>query len=573
MDGGAQSAPSGRSWLQVMGGERLLLALVAVYVLAVCVLPLLRLLSEVFAPGAGGLDLVREVLESRSTQRATWHTLEAGLASTVLSVLLGGGAAMIVALTDVRAKPAIVFLLLLPLLIPAQVAALAWLELIGPSSVIYQLVGYDPQGWRNPLYSREGVVLLLGIEHAPMVFLAVRAGLRGIPRDLVEAARASGASAARITWSIILPMARPAVIAGAALAFVSAIGNFGVPALLGIPGRYTMLTTLVYQRLNGFGPSVLGEIAILAVILTLMAATGLAIQALALRRGIGIERSGLTGPVFALKRRRVPVEAGLWVLLTLIAILPMVALVATSIRQASGVDLSWATVTFDHYAFALSAPETARGFTNSFFLALAAATLSIAVAIPLGYLSLHRGSRVARALEFLTDAPYALPGIVLSIAVILVYLRPLPLVDISLYNTFFILLVAYFGRFLALGVRPVLSGLEQVDRALDEAAEMAGAGVWRRLTRVVLPLVGPAAAAGGVLIFLAAFNELTVSALLWSTGNETIGVRVFALYDQGDSSAAAAVAVLTVIATLAIAGLVSLLARRLPYGVLPWQAS
>ena len=77
--------------------------------------------------------------------------------------------------------------------------------------------------------------------------------------------------------------------------------------------------------------------------------------------------------------------------------------------------------------------------------------------------------------------------------------------------------------------------------------------------------------AGAVLIFLAAFNELTVSALLWSSGNETIGVRVFALYDQGNSTAAAAVAVLTVIATLAIAGAVSLLARRLPHGVLPWQ--
>ena len=559
-----------RSWLE---GERLLLALVTLYVLVMCVLPLLRLLAELFSPGAGGWALVAEVLNARSTQRATWHTLEAGLASTVLSVLLGGGAALLVALTDIRAKTAIVFLLILPLLIPAQVAALAWLELIGPSSIVYQLAGFEPQGWRNPLYSREGVVLLLGIEHSPMVFLAVRAGLRGIPRDLVEAARASGASAALITRSIILPMARPALVAGAALAFVSAIGNFGVPALLGIPGRYTMLTTLVYQRLNGFGPSVLGEVAVLAVILTLMAAAGLAIQALALRRAVAVERSGLAGPVFPLGRRRLPVELGLWLLLVVIAILPLVALVATSLRQALGVDLTVDTATLAHYAFALSAPETGRAFVNSFFLALGAATLSIAVAVPMGYLSLHRGSRLARALEFLTDAPYALPGIVLSIAVILLYLRPLPLLEVSLYNTFWILLVAYFGRFLALGVRPVLSGLQQIDRAMDEAAQMSGAGAMRRLVTVILPLVGPAAAAGGVLIFLAAFNELTVSALLWSSGNETIGVRVFALYDQGDSTSAAAIAVLTVIATLAIAGVASLLARRLPYGVLPWQAS
>ena len=105
-------------------------------------------------------------------------------------------------------------------------------------------------------------------------------------------------------------MIRPALVAGAALAFVSAIGNFGVPALLGIPGRYTMLTTLIYQRFNGFGPTVLGEVAILALILTGVAAIGLAAQAVALRRVAAVERSGLSGPVFALGGWRAPVEAG-----------------------------------------------------------------------------------------------------------------------------------------------------------------------------------------------------------------------------------------------------------------------
>ena len=117
-----------------------------------------------------------------------------------------------------------------------------------------------------------------------------------------------------------------------------------------------------------------------------------------------------------------------------------------------------------------------------------------------------------------------------------------------------------------------MAGVRQVEPALEEAAQVAGAGTVRRLATIIAPVAAPAAVAGMVLVFLSAFNELTVSALLWSSGNETIGVRVFLLYDQGDSTAAAAVAVLTVIATLGLAGLVGLLARRGPPGVLPWQA-
>ena len=107
---------------------------------------------------------------------------------------------------------------------------------------------------------------------------------------------------------------------------------------------------------------------------------------------------------------------------------------------------------------------------------------------------------------------------------------------------------------------------------MEEAAQIAGVGTVRRLATILLPLVAPAAAAGGLLIFMSAFNELTVSALIWSTGNETLGVVVFNLYDEGNSNGAAAVAVLSVVATLTLAGLVSLWSHRMPRGVLPWQA-
>jgi len=132
--------------------------------------------------------------------------------------------------------------------------------------------------------------------------------------------------------------------------------------------------------------------------------------------------------------------------------------------------------------------------------------------------------------------------------------------------------VAYLGRFLALALRPTMAGMDLVNKSLDEAAQIAGASVLTRLWAVILPVVAPSAAAGALLIFMTAFNELTVSALLWSTGRETLGVVVFTLQYEGNSPAAAAVATASIVVTLALAGLASVLGRRLPEGVVPWRA-
>ncbi|MEO8848875.1 MAG: ABC transporter permease subunit, partial [Casimicrobiaceae bacterium] len=169
------------------------------------------------------------------------------------------------------------------------------------------------------------------------------------------------------------------------------------------------------------------------------------------------------------------------------------------------------------------------------------------------------------------EAPYALPGVVLAIAAILLFLKPIPLLGISIYNTIWIILFCYIARFLVLGLRPVISGYHQLDRTLEEASQIAGARLPRRLLTVIFPLVAPAAAAGALLIFLTAFNELTVSALLWSTGSETLGVVFFSFQQGGDSNYAAAIGMLTVIISVTLMLSTLLMAGRLQKGVLPWR--
>src|SRR5262245_6842912 len=463
-------ALSGRS---LLSGESALLAALAGYVAILGLWPLSRLFLESLSSGATGeaFGLLLGQWRSAATQRALINTLESCLLATLLAVAIGATVAFVLTLTDVRAKAALTFVALLPLLVPSQITALAWIELTGAGSLILGPLGLAPApGTTNPLYSMSGIVLVMGIESSTLVFLAVRAGLRNVPRDLVEAARLGGAHPLRVTYSVIMPLATPAILAGAALAFVTSIGNFGIPAMLGIPGRYTVLTTLIYQRLQGFGPRVLGEVAALALILTLLAVIGLVLRALFVRRG-GYATEGTSAPLtpFTLGGARVPVEVVLWVALACIAILPLLALLVSSLAPALGVPLGIDTATLANYRFGLFEQEsTLRAFANSFMLALAAAVISAAIAVPLAYLATLRKNAGARLLDLLADAPYAVPGTVLAIAIIIVFLPPLPLAGVSLYGTIGIILVAYLARFLALALRPTVAGMELVPRSLDE---------------------------------------------------------------------------------------------------------
>lgn len=573
----AQTVPTGRLRAP-LSGETLILVGVALYLAVFTLWPLGRLLIEALGENRDGetLGILADLFDSRSVSRAFWNTLEAGALATLVSVVLGGTLAFVVALTNVRAKTALTFALLLPLLVPSQITALAWIELSGPSSPILRPLGLaPPPGTTNPLYSMTGIVLVMGVEHAALVFLAVRAGLRSIPRDLVEAARIAGARPLAATLRIVVPLALPSLAAGAALAFVSAIGNFGVPALLGIPGRVTLLTTLIYQRLNGFGPSVLGEVAAIALVLIVIAVAGLALRAAVTARiNARVERASAMLAPFPLGRARPPLEIAVWIVLGLVSFLPLAALLAASLVPSVGMRLSFETLTLDHWRFVVLGQEmTRRAFANSFLLAGATAAIGALVAIPLAYLAVIRRNRVARGFDLVADTPYAIPGTVLAIGAILVFLPPLPVIGVSVYNTLFIILFAYLARFLTLTLRPVTAALETIEPALDEAGRIAGARALRRLWSIVLPLALPSAVAGGLLVFMTAFNELTVSALLWSSGTETLGVVVFFLQYEGNSPAAAALASATVVVTLVLAFVLDRIGRRLPGDVVPWRDS
>ena len=552
-----------------------LITVICIIVFVLSFLPLLRLLQEAaFPDGDFSLSAIRDGLSDDTVWLATRNTIIVGIGGTVASIILGVTVALIVTLTDVRFRQIFVLFFVTPLMIAPQVTALAWLQVFGPSSPILHFIGFAPPlGTPNPLYSPEGIILLLAIQYSPLVFLIVRAGLRQLPRELVEAAQSGGAGPFKIVATIILPLATPAIVAAAALTFVSCVGNFGIPAFLGIPANYLVLPTLIFQRLAGGGPDVLSEVAVLSILIAIIAMIGIFLQDyFSSRRDFRISGTSASLVPYSLGKWRVPVETLMWLLMAVILVLPLLGLILTSLVRGYGVVLTADSVTLENYRFVMIEHAAAkRAFANSFMLSVAAAVFAMFVAIPLGYvIAWHRG-RWSKLLNIVVELPYALPGVVLSIASILLFLKPLPLIGMQLYNTLWIILFAYLARFLVLGVRPVVNGYLQIDRALEEAAQIAGAGLLKRMRTIIFPMIAPAAMAGALLVFMTAFSELTVSALLWSSGAETLGVVIFSFEQGGDTKYAAAISALLVAFTFLLMLGANVFENKLPKGVLPWR--
>lgn len=533
------------------------LGLALATVAAVTVYPGWALLSRV------GVKTMAAVLADLGALRALSHSLVATGASTALAVVAGLPVAWLLVRSDIRGKDILSVLLLLPAIVPPHVGALAWIQVYGPAGLLARIL---PVPWN--LYSPGGIITLLAVYGLPPVILFSATALRAVPPELEEAARAAGAGPWAAFRTAVLPAALRGICAGAATAFAGGLGNFGVPALLGIPANYTMLTTYIYRQVTAFGPTSLERAAALSALVLaplivmhrLEEAGAHASQAGTDSRGSGaLHRLGLWRPV---------AEALLWLLATVTAVLPLLVMVITSLLPAYGVPLRLGDLTLRNYQTVLSAgPGTALAM--SLLLAAGAAAMNSAVGLVLGYWMSRWPSPAGHLVRFVTGLPYAVPGMVLGVAMILAFLRPV--LGLRLYGTAWLLLIAYVARFMAVAVRASLASLQGIEPALEEAARASGAGLLTRLRTVVIPLAGPGLMGGAVLVFLIAFSELTVSSLLASSRVPTIGVAIYNLEEGGYSLQSTALASLTVAVILTGA---ALLDRALPARarrLLPWR--
>jgi iron(III) transport system permease protein len=359
--------------------------------------------------------------------------------------------------------------------------------------------------------------------------------------SLEDAARISGAGPLTVLATITLPLIRPAILAGAFLVFAASASAFGVPALIGSPARLPLLTTRIYSYVTTGGLDGLYTASALSVALLVIA---VATWRLAERLGHSGRITSISGKAAArarvrLGRWRWPAFAAVTAFVIVTSLLPVAAVVLTSLMNVVG-DFRWSNFTLEKYRYVLfTRPDTARGFVNSFVLAFGAATLAAAVGTVLAYLKGHPHLRTGRLLDACVNLPYAAPGTILALGLILLWSRPLVLID-----TLWILLIAYFAKDLSLAVRSVTTAVEQTDVTLEEAARVSGARFATMFRTIWLPLLKPAIVAGWFLVFMPAFGELTMSILLVGPGTETVGTVLFALQEYADPPSASVVAVL-----------------------------
>ncbi len=538
------------------------MAAAGVFVLLVVVYPLWQVLFRSFLDaGVLSLKSYQKVFSHPSYYRALLNSVWISCATAALCMVLGTLLAFLVVRTDLPGKTSLRTLLVLPYALPSFFAAIAWIQLLGPQGyvarLLLQVFGSAAVPWN--IYSAGGIVFVLTVHYFILVFITVAGALERMDASLEEAARASGAGTYRIMREITLPLVLPAIVAGGLLAFIGALANFGIPALLGMRARFFVLTTSVYYALAipDFGLATA-----LSSMLVLVALISMALQ-FGIQKGESrytvISGKAVHPAELKLGASRYPLFLSTVALVVCISIIPVLSMVLTALMKYWGAPLTAANLTLQNFTYVLKLETAQRAVTNSLFLGAVAATAAMFVGTVISYLHVKAKLKGSRVLDFVATIPYAVPHTVIAIAMILAWAKP----PVSLYGTRWIILAAYLAVYLPFAVRTTNSTLQQVHDSLEEAARASGAKIFPRLRDIVLPLARPGMIAGWILVFMPALRELTVSILLYAHHTETIGVVVYNLQDAGYREIAAALAALVM--ALLIAG--NMVIRKLTGGV------
>jgi iron(III) transport system permease protein len=522
---------------------------VVALLLALVVYPSAMLVaSSLLADGRLTLAHYWRTLSDRAAVATLGNSLVVSTAATLLGTALGTVFAWLVTRTDLPGRRHWDTLLLLPYMIPPFIGAIAWVYLLGPAGYLNQL-WMAVTGSPDPLvviYGPAGIVFALTLYGYPIVYATMRGVLQQMNPALEEAARIAGATPARLLRDVTMPLMLPGVLAGALLLFMSSLANFGIPAVIGFPARYFVLPTRIYSTILNFDmPNNLQIAAALSMWLVGIGVVLLYLQ----RRVLRLSRFAVvTGQAAAPSRVELggwasPVAAVLGGFVLIGAVLPVGAMLLTAVIRAYGLPPAPENLTLRHFETILwGIPKMPRAVVNSLALAGGAASAIVVLALGIAYLVARVRVRGAHLLDVLVTIPYAVPGTVVGLAMILAWIRPVPVLGLHLYNTIWIIFLAYVARFLIFGVRMLMAGLSQVHDSLEEAARIGGASGTRAFREITLPIIRPSIAAGWFLVFVPAVTELTLSILLFSVGNETLGVVVYGLHEEGKFALAAAAA-------------------------------
>ena len=530
------------------GTSQILLGLsVAILVIVVAVPVLLIFLNAFWVNGAFNVTDVVKVLREPDTYQALVNSLILASGVTVTGTIVGTFFAWLVTRTDLPFKGTMKVLFLVPFMLPSFIGALAWKMLLSPRSGYINRMFMDVFGFDGPvfdIYTYGGIILVETMYLFPFVFIQVAGALERMDPTLEESARISGANLFTITRRITIPLVMPSILSGSLLIMLYSMAHFGTVAVLGIEAGIYNIPTLIYEKIHQSAGSFasIRTGTVLATVLVITAAFILWLQNRVLSRGKYQIIAGKSFRPTQLKLRglRIPLLLFCIAYIGFTIVLPTATIFMVGGLKTYGLPFTAENMTLYNYKFILFEWQlTKDAIWNSITLGLAAAAITMFAGVIISYVIVKMKVRGKGILEFLGMLPFSVPGSVIALGVILAWSGKY---GVNLYNTVWIILVAYIARYMAFSLKANSAALEQVHDSLVEAARASGATMWQALRDVVVPLVRPGMVAAFFLIFLPALRELTVSVMLYGPTTRTIGVAIYTLSEDGETVYSAALA-------------------------------
>jgi iron(III) transport system permease protein len=471
-----------------------------------------------------GPDRAVELLTDADTVRITLNSLLLVVGVTLSSILVGVPLAFLTVQTDLPFRRFWTIVAALPLVIPSYIGAFAFVSAFGPRGVLQGILA--PLGVQElpEIYGLFGTVLVLTLFTYPYVYLTTRASLLSFDGSVVEAARTLNHSRWEAFRRVTLPQIKPGIAAGSLLVALYTLSDFGTPQIM----RFDVFTRMIYVWYNNF---FLGRAALFSLLLL-----ALTVGILVWESRFNASREG--AHVSAGSRRPGRVSLGRWTW-PAVGFCALVAVLGLAIPL--GVLVMWLFRTSPAYAQGGLTFDIAYA-VNSVGVAAAAAIGAVLLALPIAYLSARSDGWLGSLPERATYVGYAMPGVVLGLALIFLGLKYVN----AVYQTVALLVFAYIVRFIPQAVGTVESSILQVDPKHSEAARSMGDSPLRSFWRVTLPQISPGVIAGGALVFLTTMKELPATLLLRPLGFETFVTYIWQVQEQGYYGQAAVPALILV---------------------------
>jgi iron(III) transport system permease protein len=488
--------------------------------------------------------------------QALLNTLLMSGATAIFSTLLAIPAAWAVSRSNMPFARTVRILILVTFVTPPFLGAIAYVLLAGSNAGLINQWVQGLTGVAGPfsVYNMGGLILICVLHQYPFSFILISSALDSVGSDIELAAQGLGAKKLRVATTITLPLALPAVIGSFMLALLETASLYGTPAMIAIPSGFHVLTTKI-SSLFKF-PIHIELATALAVPLVIVALVLVYLQ----RRVLG-RRSFATIAGKAGSRAKTDLGGWRWawlvycfVLLLFSTFLPYLVLVKASLSRNWVLPFGPDNFTLDNFAGIFNNDGTRSAVMNSLLLAIVGGILAVGLPALIAYARDRRLTTFAPLLVLVCLVPMAVPGIALATGIFAAYAPP----PFALYGTLTILLLAYVGKMLPLGLVSAQSTIGGISPSLEDASRILGAGRLRQLATITFPLARGGLIAGWALVFMTIIRELSASALLYTPQSRVLSVRFLDFTAEGNLEAAAALGILLLVISFVVVGAVYL---------------